>query len=444
MHIHIINKGYPLAKGVAYSPYSSSLLLNVPNGNMSALPDIPDHFINWLKMQPDFKKLPDEQLAADFSPREKYGNYLAGLWRQALDQRSNNITISVYDDEAFDIVETGKQFYVYLKNHHVLVSDRVVIATGNVQPRLPTGIPVEFCRDQRYFNSPWKKTSVENIEEQGDILIIGNGLTMADTVTALAASGFKNKIYTVSPHGYNLNCRTEPGPAYPAIDIKELLSESPDLHKIVKHVNYHRKAAKALNLSTYPIVDSLRPYIPQLWQSLTGEEKARFMKYLRHLWDSIRHRLPLKVYNLLNEMRASKQLITIKGRITAVEGQKDHVAVELTCNEQLHQLKVQRIINCTGPESSLKLSSNELLRNLEKSGLVCQDNLGLGINADPESGCVTNKNGATRPGLYVIGTNIKGMLWESTAVPELRVQAQKLALLLVETVRESALNLQSV
>ena len=42
--ITIINKGYPLARGVAYKTYSEKHLLNVEARNMSAFPDKPDHF----------------------------------------------------------------------------------------------------------------------------------------------------------------------------------------------------------------------------------------------------------------------------------------------------------------------------------------------------------------------------------------------------------------
>ncbi len=49
LHIHIINKEYDVAKGVAYNPHTAGLLLNVPNMGMSAFPDIPDHFLQWLR-----------------------------------------------------------------------------------------------------------------------------------------------------------------------------------------------------------------------------------------------------------------------------------------------------------------------------------------------------------------------------------------------------------
>jgi uncharacterized NAD(P)/FAD-binding protein YdhS len=43
-----------------------------------------------------------------------------------------------------------------------------------------------------------------------------------------------------------------------------------------------------------------------------------------------------------------------------------------------------------------------------------------------------DKSGDTHTNLYTLGSNLKGELWESTAVPELRGQAESLATQLIE------------
>ena len=60
-------------------------------------------------------------------------------------------------------------------------------------------------------------------------------------------------------------------------------------------------------------------------------------------------------------------------------------------------------------------------------GIIAQDELKLGINADPETFEVLDKDGHRNKTLYTIGTNLKGVLWESTAVNELKLQAERLA-----------------
>lgn len=444
LHINIINNGNPIARGVAYSPNNSSLLLNVPNGKMSAFPNEPDHFLNWLKQRPGFKGQSERDLTAGFAPRELYGNYLTQLWQEALAAKHTKASLAVYDDYAYDVVETNDQYDVYLKNNPVLTSDVVVLATGNAQPRLPPGVPPAFSRGAKYFGDPWKRDGIDKLHPKGDVLIVGNGLTMADTVVALVEAGFKNTIYTVSPHGYNLNIFKENKAPYQGWNVNSLELNNPRLSGLLTLLNKHRKEAQNSGQSAYPIVDSLRPHVQQIWLSFSLEEKQQFLKYLRHLWGSARHRLPAATHQFMAGLYAKNHLITYKGKVVKVIEQDGEVRVDLNCGGELKNITVQRIINCTGPEGNPKFSSNELLRNLTKSGLICADDLGMGIKADPSDGSIISCSGEHKPNLFTIGPNLKGILWESTAVPELRVQAKNLASLLAEKARQHQLSTQNV
>jgi uncharacterized NAD(P)/FAD-binding protein YdhS len=59
--------------------------------------------------------------------------------------------------------------------------------------------------------------------------------------------------------------------------------------------------------------------------------------------------------------------------------------------------------------------------------MLKQDDLNLGIDADPITFEVRDQLNRTQPNLYTLGGNLKGVLWESTAVNELRDQALVLA-----------------
>ena len=48
VRIVVINFGNPIGRGVAYGTKQIEHLLNVPAGNMSAFPDQPFHFVEWL------------------------------------------------------------------------------------------------------------------------------------------------------------------------------------------------------------------------------------------------------------------------------------------------------------------------------------------------------------------------------------------------------------
>ena len=93
----------------------------------------------------------------------------------------------------------------------------------------------------------------------------------------------------------------------------------------------------------------------------------------------------------------------------------------------MQKLKVSRIINCTGPETDLMNVEKSFLKNCLIKGILTQDKLKLGITADTETFQVINSEGKPHISLFTLGSNLKGELWESTAVNELRGQAEKLA-----------------
>ena len=70
---------------------------------------------------------------------------------------------------------------------------------------------------------------------------------------------------------------------------------------------------------------------------------------------------------------------------------------------------------------------DSFLKNCLKKGILIQDKLKLGISTDTDSFKVINSSGKMHKNLFTIGSNLKGELWESTAVNELRSQSEKLA-----------------
>jgi uncharacterized NAD(P)/FAD-binding protein YdhS len=92
---------------------------------------------------------------------------------------------------------------------------------------------------------------------------------------------------------------------------------------------------------------------------------------------------------------------------------------------QLHSTFAQ-VINCTGPETKIEKSGNELLIQLKSDGFIVQDDLQLGIEVN-DSYQVINSQNQEQENMFAIGGLLKGKLWESTAINELRSQAKELA-----------------
>jgi uncharacterized NAD(P)/FAD-binding protein YdhS len=77
------------------------------------------------------------------------------------------------------------------------------------------------------------------------------------------------------------------------------------------------------------------------------------------------------------------------------------------------------------------------VRSLLATGLARRDALGLGIDVATDGRVITG-SGASNAGLYYIGPWLRARDWESTAVPELREHAAKLAQMLFDNARTAA------
>src|SRR5690606_33568762 len=101
-------------------------------------------------------------------------------------------------------------------------------------------------------------------------------------------------------------------------------------------------------------------------------------------------------------------------------------------------IQVSRVINCTGPETNLMNLNGSFLKKCLLNGIISQDSLKLGIRANTETFQVIDSQGKLQPNLLTLGSNLKGELWESTAINELREQADKIAGILTLSIKNHA------
>jgi uncharacterized NAD(P)/FAD-binding protein YdhS len=88
------------------------------------------------------------------------------------------------------------------------------------------------------------------------------------------------------------------------------------------------------------------------------------------------------------------------------------------------------VINCIGPDGGIATSQDPFIKELRGSHQIQADELGLGLTVDDQYH-VLNVEGEAQTNLFAIGPLLKGTLWESIAVPELRQQANYVAQIIV-------------
>jgi uncharacterized NAD(P)/FAD-binding protein YdhS len=180
------------------------------------------------------------------------------------------------------------------------------------------------------------------------------------------------------------------------------------------------------------VVDAQRPITTALWQNLPTVEKQRFLRHAMPYWEVHRHRVAPDVAATIERLRRSGQLTVQAGRVR--DFREDASGVEVVIQPRGRGsdvvLRVGAVINCTGASMDYRAERPRLIDSLIDRGLARPNPLGLGLDS-AKNGAVLGKNGEPTPGLFTVGVLRKGDLWESTAVPELRVQAAAVGKLLV-------------
>jgi uncharacterized NAD(P)/FAD-binding protein YdhS len=179
-------------------------------------------------------------------------------------------------------------------------------------------------------------------------------------------------------------------------------------------------------------VNSLRPVTAELWAGLPRAEQRRFLARLARYWDIHRHRLAPQVATAVEELTNSGQLALMAGRILSVTPEGDGLAVRMheRSSGRERTLRVACVVNCTGPNGDVRAGGSQLLDALQASGLVRPHPLALGLDTCRD-GALRDAQGRPSTRLFAIGPLRRGELWETTAIPEIRSQAQALAQRLV-------------
>ena len=412
---------------MAYRSQCPEHLLNVPAGKMSAFPDESSHFLDWLKAN-----APSHANASGFVPRGLFGRYVGEVLQQTLAETS--LGLQWLEDEALSMSRQGTGAYVVqLRSGSELQAAYVILATGNFPPTDPA--PFGRTSDHTYVKYAWSDDALHDVGEFDSILLLGSGLTAIDQVLALDGAGFKGHITLLSRRGL-APCVHHLGDRWEGEWARSLPRTARGLLAAVRR-EVNKAAANGSDWRA--VIDSLRPHTQRTWAALPWDEQRRFLRHVRAYWDVHRHRFAPQVQQVLHKLQAENRLTVISGRVLECRNESHCAEVRYRTRATGAEatLRVDRIVNCTGPEADFRKLQDPLTRSLVMQGLARPDALSLGLDV-AEQGSLLDADGVPSKALFAIGPLRKGCLWETTAVPEIREQAQALAIHLL-TELESAL-----
>lgn len=407
-------------RGVAYGEARPEHLLNVRARELGATQDQPGEFARWLNLT--------RRAEESFLPRLVYGEYLYSRLQSAA-----QVSLAGFNQVAQEAVAVDREagaFRVTLADGSDFLTDKVVLAVGTLPPQRLQGVGPRLLVDPAYIAWPWQRSlrgedALARVPRDARVLIVGTGLTMADTVVTLLRRGHAGPITAISRHGLLPHAHLpEQGPAIALPPNVLHALNSADVAQLLRTL----RSLAPIVPDWRALVDALRPYLQGYWKTLPDEQRGRFLRHLRSYWEIVRHRLAPSVHEELEQLRALGQLRVRAGRL--LRASRGASAVEVLVRErgQAHASAEQYdvLVRATGLDTDIERTSHPLVGQLRDAGTISADPSGLGLRATAQFEAL-DRHGAPVRGLYCVGPLLRGQLWEITAVPELRVAARQLA-----------------
>lgn len=408
--VTLIERADRLARGVAYSTAHPDHLLNVRASGMSAFPDRPDHFANWLQGEVEGE-------AQSFARRRTYGAYVGSLLDDARVQAVERMAIVRAEVLNVTPGETGE--IVQLAGGARIEADAVVLALGNLPSEMPRVIAAAGLPDGVYEDDPWSPSVAVGLGPDDGVLLIGTGLTAIDAALLLDSAGFSGRILALSRRGLLPRAHADAPFTVPVLDAEP----EPRCTALARLVR-----VRAEQLGWRAAVDSLRPVTQSLWARASVAERRRFLRHLRPWWDVHRHRIAPSIARRLDEMVAAGRLQLAAGRIVSVHAEGDAAALRWRARGEAGEqaLTVRRIVNCTGPQADIARAREPVLDALIAAGRVRADACRIGIDVDAHCRAI-GAAGEPSPSLLAVGPITKSAFWEVVAVPDIRSQVRDVA-----------------
>ena len=396
----IVDPNERLGKGVAYSTKDPDHLLNVPAGRMSGLVEEPMSLCEWAGVGEN-----------DFISRQSYGKYLEFLLQRELD-RVPSSRFQHEKDLVVEVVKTTGGFNCILGSGKVLTADQVVLALGNSDSIVPESL-AQLSQSKRVVGDVWRESLGAESER---VAILGTGLTFYDIALSLLRDRPKTVIHAISRNG--LLPRPHLRHRAPALPFpSEARTSAQGIRDYLTSMGEKWREAQ----------DGIRHDLQEIWAGFPEVEKKAFVEQHLRWWNSLRHRSAPEIDERIKSAIAEGKIVIHKAVLEKVTEKQDQLQLELSNGTAL---VVDQLINCCGNQF---VATHPLIEKLIESGLLSRGPLGYGVACDKKTLALKDRNGRIYEDLYGIGPILVGELLETTAIPEIRVEAELIARELLQT-----------
>jgi uncharacterized NAD(P)/FAD-binding protein YdhS len=419
----LIERGAVMGRGVAYAAHEFPYLLNVPAARSSADSRDPLQFLRFAQ-----GKLPKVD-GEDFLPRALYGDYLQDLLLRAEREALPHVRLTRVFGEVTGIASSsdGAALGAEFADRAPILGDALILALGNPSAPLPHWAQ-ELNGHAAFRQDPRDLPKTLGMEHS--VLIVGNGLTMADAASALSRHPERvPTLHTISRRGLIPKTQSTFHTDAMRGGGETLLSSTHSLQKLLRACRNLAREVEKLGGDWREAIAFIRNLAPALWRRMPEAERRRFVRHLQVHWETYRHRLPPQLNERLASLRRSGKLNVRAGRIKkviAIDRRRLAVSWRPRGGSATAQLNVDMVINATGPNYDIERSTDPLIISLRTAGLVSTDALKLGIRTARFGACV-DAHGRASERLFYLGPMLRADHLDATAAAELTHHAEQLA-----------------
>lgn len=418
--IYLIERSGDFGPGLAYGVSDPVFLLNVPAAKMGAFHEAHDHFFQWMQNSPEHWRglHPDffnaDYKAGDFVPRMIYGAYLKHILHNAEGHaktyHNDIIRLPCRIKKIMPSPARNFSLRAVFGDHTPIDFDAVVFATGNAHPKpVPT---IAVSAGEMVCANAYDPDSLGGcLAAGGDVLVLGSGLSMVDTVYALKRKGFSGRITAVSRNGLlpfpHAAHSVALSPPFHAFD------HPPSMAGVVGKIRSDIRAAMKKGTPWQSVIDSLRPVSDSIWCTLWPAQQKRLGR-IKPWWNVARHRIPDFVHAELTAMMAAGTLAVEKGRIADITHDGGGYTLAL---QDGRRFSGRTLFHCTGFDYSA-----DTIRALCSADIPIERHWSGSVMPVPSS---FGRISVEYP-VFALGPPFSGYHFESTAINEIRMQARAL------------------
>jgi uncharacterized NAD(P)/FAD-binding protein YdhS len=399
--------------GVAYSTPDPDHRLNGPLDNHLIDPGQPGDLRDWCEKTRVLARDP-QALAANgaiYLRRGDFGAYVA----HALAERSSRIG---HRRSLATALRTKGHGYEIRTPDGTLEADAVVIATGTGGFRLPAFL-ANLGSHTALVHDPFEAGRLQSISATARVLLVGAGLTALDVLSTLLRQGHTEPVLAISRHGIRPRA---PRDRFDEAPVTALLAkidgEVPDyvrravsaagIRGLSRALRERIRATATEGIDWQTPFDDVRNVVWQFWPALPLEEKMRFLRHLRGIYDAHRFRGPPQNDLIVREGERRGSVLFRRGRFEDATAAGDRIRMTWR-DEAQHRTTAEFdcVINCTGLDPMFGAGDNPFLRDLMRNGLLRADPTGIGFDVD--SACrPIGREGVASARLRVVGPPTAG------------------------------------